>query len=65
MASFESDSSGAVNIAIDVVARNKVRPIDPNDPQLPRLLELKRRLEEAKEKKKEQDGGGATNVEMP
>lgn len=52
MVEHETDSVGAVNVIVDVVAKNIVWPLDPNDPEFPRLLDVKRRLEEAKKKRR-------------
>jgi hypothetical protein len=56
--SFPSDSKGAVNIVLDLVATNAApRRIDPSDPDYPRLLDLKRRLDAAKKKGKRRENG--------
>lgn len=58
--STKSLSTDAVNIVIDVSAKNSVpRPIDPNDPDLPRLREIKRLLDQERRKKRRRPGGGS------
>lgn len=49
-------STDAINVIVDSSAKNSIRvPIDPKDPDYPRLLNLKRQLAEAKKKKKGRD----------
>jgi hypothetical protein len=52
----QSLSTDAINVIVESSAKNSVRvPIDPKDPDYPRLLDLKRRLDDAKKKKKGRD----------
>ncbi len=45
-----TDSKGVHTVAIDYVCENIVRPVDPERKDYLRLVELKRRFDEAKEK---------------
>lgn len=61
---YPSDSKNAVNVIIDVVAKNAPpRPIDPNDPLYPHLLEMKRRRDAAKKTKKRRDDGEGSGLQ--
>ena len=61
--SSSSDSKGAINVVIDVVAKNlPPQPIDSSDPDYPRLLDLKRRLDAAKKAKKRRSEGGDSRL---
>ena len=45
-----SDSQGALMVVIDHVCDNIVSPISPDDKDYPRLVEQRRRLDEAKKR---------------